>query len=80
MGGESSLPPNAGFSTKAIHAGQEADVATGAVVVPIYQTSTYAQDGVGQPRRGYEYARSQDRKSTRLNSSHQSVSRMPSSA
>ena len=56
MGGESSLPPNAGFSTKAIHAGQEPDATTGAVVVPIYQTSTYAQEALGR-NKGYEYAR-----------------------
>jgi cystathionine gamma-synthase len=51
-----------GFSTRAIHAGQEADPATGAVVTPIYQTSTYKQDGVGALRTGlgtgYEYSRS----------------------
>src|SRR3982074_3673261 len=46
-----------GFETLAIHAGQEPDPRTGAVVPPIYQTSTYAQDAVGAPRRGYEYAR-----------------------
>jgi cystathionine beta-lyase/cystathionine gamma-synthase len=45
-----------GFSTRAIHAGQPPDPATGAVTVPIYQTSTFAQDGVGR-HRGYEYAR-----------------------
>jgi cystathionine gamma-synthase len=39
---------------------------TGAVAPPIYQTSTYAQDGVGQPRRGYEYARSQNPSRERL--------------
>jgi cystathionine gamma-synthase len=47
----------AGFETLAIHAGQEPDAATGAVVPPIYQVSTYAQDGVGKPRAGYEYSR-----------------------
>jgi cystathionine gamma-synthase len=47
-----------GFETLAIHAGQEPDAATGAVVPPIYQTSTYAQDAVGAPRLGYEYSRS----------------------
>jgi cystathionine beta-lyase/cystathionine gamma-synthase len=47
----------AGFSTRAIHDGQEPDPMTGAVSVPIYATSTYAQDGIGQPRKGYEYAR-----------------------
>jgi cystathionine beta-lyase/cystathionine gamma-synthase len=46
-----------GFSTRAIHAGQEPDPSTGAVVVPIYQTSTYAQDAIGK-HRGYEYSRS----------------------
>ncbi len=46
-----------GFETLAIHAGQEPDARTGAVVPPIFQTSTYAQDAVGSPRLGYEYAR-----------------------
>jgi cystathionine beta-lyase/cystathionine gamma-synthase len=45
-----------GFATRAIHAGQEPDPATGAVVVPIYQTSTYAQEALGK-HRGYEYSR-----------------------
>ena len=44
------------FETRAIHDGQEPDPATGAVIVPIYQTSTYAQDGVGE-HKGYEYSR-----------------------
>jgi cystathionine gamma-synthase len=48
----------AGFETLAIHAGQQADPATGAVVPPIYQVSTYKQDGVGGLRGGYEYSRS----------------------
>src|SRR6478736_4323234 len=47
-----------GFSTRAIHAGQEADELTGAVVPPIYQVSTYKQDGIGGFRNGYEYSRS----------------------
>jgi cystathionine gamma-synthase len=47
-----------GFSTRAIHAGQEPDAAVGAVVPPIYATSTFIQDGVGVLRGGYEYARS----------------------
>jgi cystathionine gamma-synthase len=47
-----------GFSTRAIHAGQEPDPTTGAVVTPIYQVSTYKQDGVGGLRGGYEYSRS----------------------
>jgi cystathionine gamma-synthase len=46
------------FETLAIHAGQEADPSTGAVVSPIYQVSTYKQDGVGGLRGGYEYSRS----------------------
>jgi len=50
--------PRIGFNTLAIHAGQEPDPLTGAVVVPIYQTSTYKQDGVGGLRSGYEYSRS----------------------
>src|SRR4030088_211363 len=50
--------PNAhGFSTLAIHAGQDADPATGATVVPIYATSTYHQEAPGQ-HKGYEYSRS----------------------
>jgi len=48
----------AGFATRAIHAGQDPDAATGAVVTPIYQVSTYKQDGVGGLRGGYEYSRS----------------------
>jgi cystathionine beta-lyase/cystathionine gamma-synthase len=46
-----------GFATRAIHAGQDPDSATGAVIVPIYQTSTFAQEAVGV-HKGYEYARS----------------------
>jgi cystathionine gamma-lyase/cystathionine beta-lyase/cystathionine gamma-lyase/homocysteine desulfhydrase len=45
-----------GFATDCIHAGQEPDPTTGAVTVPIYQTSTYVQEGLGQ-HKGYEYAR-----------------------
>ena len=48
-----------GFSTTAIHAGNEPDSATGAVTVPIYQTSTYAQEGLGK-HKGFEYARTQN--------------------
>jgi len=48
----------AGFATRAIHAGQEPDPATGAVVPPIHQVSTFKQDGVGGLRGGYEYSRS----------------------
>ncbi|MEU9007919.1 cystathionine gamma-synthase [Streptomyces sp. NPDC048551] len=46
------------FETRAIHAGNTADPRTGAVVPPIYQVSTYKQDGVGGLREGYEYSRS----------------------
>src|SRR5215218_7185798 len=46
------------FETLAIHAGQAPDPSTGAVVPPIYQVSTYKQDGVGGLRGGYEYSRS----------------------
>jgi cystathionine gamma-synthase len=46
-----------GFETLAIHAGQEPDPATGAVVPPIHQASTYKQDGIGGTRGGYEYSR-----------------------
>jgi len=53
---DSAPGPGAGFSTRAIHAGQEPDPTTGAVVVPIYQTSTYAQQALGV-HKGFEYAR-----------------------
>src|SRR5262245_62672317 len=56
MGGEGALTRESGFSTKAIHAGQEPDPTTGAVMVPIYQTSTYAQEALGK-NKGFEYAR-----------------------
>ena len=49
---------NHGFETRAIHAGQQAEPHTGAVVPPIYQVSTYKQDTVATPRAGYEYSRS----------------------
>src|SRR4029077_8020042 len=45
-----------GFATRAIHAGQEPDPLTGAVTVPIYPTSTYVQQGIGE-NKGYEYSR-----------------------
>src|ERR687893_2287282 len=48
-----------GFATTAIHTGSEPDPTTGSVTVPIYQTSTYAQDGLGK-HKGYEYARTQN--------------------
>jgi len=50
-------PSEYGFETLAIHAGQDPDPATGAVITPIYQTSTYAQSAVGE-HQGYEYSRS----------------------
>ncbi|WP_136709290.1 cystathionine gamma-synthase [Agromyces sp. H66] len=48
---------DARFDTRAIHAGQEFDPTTGAVIPPIYQTSTFVQDGIGGLRGGYEYSR-----------------------
>ncbi|MBK9964763.1 MAG: PLP-dependent transferase [Holophagales bacterium] len=54
---ETRLP---GFGTLCIHAGQEPEPVTGAVSVPIFQTSTYAQDALGTPRAGFEYARSKN--------------------
>jgi len=48
-----------GFATRAVHAGQEPDPSTGAVMTPIYQTSTYVQEGLGR-HKGYEYARTQN--------------------
>jgi cystathionine gamma-synthase len=54
------------FDTLVVHAGAEPDELTGAVAPPIYQTSTFAQDGVAKPRRGYEYARSQNPTRERL--------------
>ncbi len=53
------------FATKAIHAGQEPDPSTGAVMTPIYQTATYAQAGLGE-HKGYEYARTQNPTRTAL--------------
>jgi cystathionine gamma-synthase len=54
----SELQQKSGFETRAIHAGYAPEPVSGAVIPPIYQTSTYAQDGVDQPRGGYDYARS----------------------
>src|SRR5512145_2723379 len=53
------LPEHARFSTVCIHAGQEPDASTGAIITPIYQTSTYVQEEVGR-HKGYEYARTQN--------------------
>jgi len=54
------------FDTLAVHAGAEPDELTGAVSPPIYQTSTFAQDGVGRPRGGWEYARTGNPTRSRL--------------
>ena len=54
------LNDTARFSTICIHAGQEPDPATGAIITPIYQTSTYVQDGLGEPHAGFEYGRTQN--------------------
>src|SRR5437764_2210481 len=53
------------FSTKAIHAGQEPDPSTGAVITPIFQTATYAQAGLGQ-HKGFEYSRTSNPTRTAL--------------
>ena len=53
------LPPSARFSTICLHAGQEPDPSTGAIITPIFQTSTYVQEGLGR-HKGYEYARTQN--------------------
>src|SRR5438045_5319047 len=57
--------PTHGFSTRAIHDGQEPDPLTGAVTVPIYPTSTYVQQGIGE-HKGYEYSRVSNPTRTRL--------------
>ena len=54
---DNSKPSSQGFSTRAIRVGQEFDPTTGAVVPPVYLTSTFVQDGIGGFRGGYEYAR-----------------------
>ncbi|MFN2431652.1 MAG: PLP-dependent aspartate aminotransferase family protein [Gemmatimonadota bacterium] len=56
----SPLGKQLGFSTRAVHAGQEPDPVTGAVITPIYQTSTYVQEAVGV-HKGYEYSRTHNR-------------------
>jgi cystathionine beta-lyase/cystathionine gamma-synthase len=53
------LPPGARFATICIHAGQTPDAGTGAIITPIFQTSTYVQDELGH-HKGYEYARTQN--------------------
>lgn len=52
--------PDARFGTRAVHSGWEPDEQTGAVMPPVYLTSTFVQDGPGQPRGGYEYTRTQN--------------------
>ena len=51
-------PAARGFASLAVHAGQEPDAATGAVIPPVHFSTTYAQDGIGGLRQGYEYGRS----------------------
>src|SRR3954471_18847545 len=53
------LTPHARFSTLCLHAGQEPDASTGAIITPTYQTSTYVQEALGR-HKGYEYARTQN--------------------
>ena len=53
------LPPGARFPTICIHAGQTPDPGTGAIITPIFQTSTYVQEELGR-HKGYEYARTQN--------------------
>src|SRR4030067_3283880 len=53
---EAAMPPSQGFETRLVHAGQPADPGTGAVMTPIFQTSTYKQAGVAKTT-GYEYSR-----------------------
>ena len=53
------LDASAGFATRCIHAGQQPDSSTGAIITPIFQTSTYVQDALGE-HKGYEYARTQN--------------------
>jgi cystathionine gamma-synthase len=60
------IDPAWSVETLAVRAGQEPDELTGAVAPPIYQTATFAQDGVGRPRGGYEYSRTQNPTRQRL--------------
>jgi cystathionine gamma-synthase len=69
VGGVTEAHAKAGFETRAIHAGYEADPTTGAVIPPIFATSTYRQDGVGGLRGGYEYSRSANPTRTALEGS-----------
>ncbi len=54
------MPDSTRFATRAVHAGQAPDPSTGAIMTPVYQTSTYVQPRLGEPLRGYEYARGQN--------------------
>ncbi len=56
---------DAQFETRAIHAGQDPDPSTGAIITPIFQTSTFVQDAVGE-HKGYDYARSDNPTRTAL--------------
>ena len=56
---ETTRPNRPGFATRAIHAGQQPDPTTGAIMTPIYATSTYVQQSPGV-HKGYEYSRSQN--------------------
>ena len=60
------MPDDLGIETRVVRAGAEPDEPTGAVSPPIYQTSTFAQDGVGRPRGGWEYARTGNPTRSRL--------------
>lgn len=62
----SSSQPNDRFETRAIHAGQEPDPQNGAIMTPVYFTSTYKQDAPAQPRQGYEYSRTSNPTRTAL--------------
>ncbi|MCC7011922.1 MAG: cystathionine gamma-synthase [Planctomycetes bacterium] len=64
--GAMSTSPSDRFETRAIHAGQEADPTNGAIMTPVYFTSTYKQDAPAQPRAGYEYSRTSNPTRTAL--------------
>lgn len=64
--GAMSTAPNDRFETRAIHAGQEPDPNNGAIMTPVYFTSTYKQDAPAQPRNGYEYSRTSNPTRTAL--------------
>lgn len=65
-----------GFATRAIHAGQPPDPATGAIITPIYQTSTYVQEGIGR-HKGYEYSRVSNPTRTALETNVASLEEAP---